>query len=164
MILNKDAAKSLVIKILQKRGFQIQSVKKVNHGRHIMLFTQSQNFYLLYKTEPLHSFNHLHSNYTRKPNTFKGHGETINYEWLRYAMKHNCLLLYVYESDPFNKEQEDRIYWIHPKKIKDFCEEHKLLRPHEKPTTEQIPHSRSVQSFNEVTYDFPIALLERFNN
>ncbi len=162
-ILNKDAAKTFLIRSLEKRGFQIQMVKPMNKGRHILFKTQSQNFYLLYKKEPLHSFNHLHKHYANQPNTFKGYGETINKECLEYAIRKNCLLLYIYESDPFSNNG-NKIYWVHPKQVKDFCTKNNLIRVHEKPTTEQIPNSQSMQTFNEVTFDFPISFLHRFNN
>ena len=163
MILNKDAAQSLVIKHLKKNNIQILNVTKVNMGKHVIFKKENQNFYLLYKREALHSFKNLHQEYTNKPNSHRGYGETINQEYLKYALRLDALLLYVYESDPFNKKEEDKIYYIHPKAIKSFCEDNKLIRRHEKPTSEQIPKSQSIQTMYETTYDFPIQLLQRFN-
>jgi len=163
MIQTKEASKLLVIKFLKKKGYKIIRVNELNKGRHKILYTQQQNFYLLFKRQPLHSFNYLHEDYVKTPNSFAGHGETINQEFLEFAIKENCLLLFTYQSDPFDKNAEDRIYYIHPNEVKAFCTMHNLLRKHKEPVVERMIGSQSLVSRYEVTYDFPIQLLKRLN-
>ena len=63
------------------------------------------------------------------------------------------MILYVYD--------DESIYWIHPKAVKQFCEENKLFRFTDKEHITKIPFNNSTESSKELIYSFPVTMLER---
>lgn len=133
-----------------------------NRGRHILLVSQEESpirFYCLFKKEWLKCFNNLFPLFIRSHKGFySGLGESINVEWLNYAIKSGAnYLCYVYP--------DRKVYVVSPLAVKKFCEKNGLIRIQDKSNAYLLPDGcKSVKLVNEKTYVFPIKLLERLGD
>lgn len=154
---NSKNAIMYIIDNLQTRGYKTRVIKYLNKGRHChaeaRIDEKKKQIYILFKRENLHSFPLLFAG--NREAEGKGHGESINKEYLQYAITNECTLMYVKENGS--------IYVAFPKQIKNYCEKHNFIRTQNKEKIEAVGgYSKSKQIFKEVTYCFPINILERW--
>ena len=161
LLLNKDMAFDYVIRFLRSKYDTWFNPLPVNKGRHRLLQPQVKEdvpvFYCLFKREFLREFNLFAQNFLAKPDyeIYRGVGESINREWLDYAVKIADYLLFIYP--------DKKMYIISPVAVKKFCEKHSLIRTQAKPNEYKLPDfSESKEILHEKTYFFPVKLLERF--
>ena len=132
-----------------------------NKGRHILLISQESSpkrLYCLFKKEWLRCFNNLFPVFIRAYKGFySGLGESINVEWLNYAIRAGVnYLVYVYP--------DRKVYVVSPLAVKKFCEKNGLIRKQDRINSYLLPNcSKSRELVNESTYVFPIKLLERLD-
>ena len=132
-----------------------------NKGRHILLVSQESSpkmLYCLFKKEWLRCFNNLFPSFIRAYKGFySGLGESINVEWLNYAISVGVnYLCYVYP--------DRKVYVVSPLAVKKFCEKNGLIRKQDRINSYLLADcSKSRELVNESTYVFPIKLLERLD-
>jgi hypothetical protein len=157
---NKEAGFERVRQVLIINGYQINSISRKNHDRHILYECvkngQKQRFYALFKRTFFHSFPYLFPNFIRQNQEFAGMGESINVDCCNLAITYDAQLLYVYE--------DCSIYTISPFLVKKFCEKHDLRHIQDKTNDYMLKdNSKELVGVNECQYVFPVRLLERFN-
>jgi len=148
-IKNKERAFQLVIDILKEKGFKVKRIKYFNKGRHCLIDTESNKYYVLFKHGFFYSFNKQFPQFAKENHS--GYGESINKEYLNIAIKNDAYLLFIYE--------DGKIYLIHSYKVKKID----LVRTQEIQRIYNLPSfSNSREIVNEVTYSFPLNKLIRF--
>jgi hypothetical protein len=132
---NIQQALPVAIECIQ-RNVQNDSVAEsmpYNQGRHYLLRTKNGlKYWLLYKRDFFKSFGTIFG--------FKGVGESINREWVEYALAEGTdAFLFIYSSG--------YCYIVPPKEFKDFAEKNNTVR---------------TLASGEVTYSIPVKLLRRW--
>lgn len=101
-------------------------------------------YYMLYKRDFFRTFLAQFPHYKEQNDNLVGLGESINKTALDYAIRRGTdWLLFIYESG--------KVYKINPKFLMKFCLRNNLIR------------TQTTSSRGELTYSFPISLLERYN-
>jgi hypothetical protein len=155
VVLNCSAGWEVIRKDLLSKGFKFLSVFELNKGRHLLIHTDKENFYCLFKHEFFHSFNYIFKDFIGKNPEFKGFGESINVSCLEVATKYEATLLYVYE--------DESVYSIPSLLVKKFCDLHNLFRVQDKSNIYKLGNfSREETSVRENEVVFPVKLLNRF--
>lgn len=180
MTWNKDSARTYVYNYLRGLGLT-PNILNVNRFGHTVIQTDNRFFYYIFKKEHLHTFNFLFKAYVNKPNSLSGEGESINIEYLTYALHHKATLLYCYEDEeraiftPSRSKLLNLLALAYPEGaftelptialLKIYCDHHNLVHVQEK-TNEYKANDYSDSSIlvNERTYCFPYALIEPFTN
>lgn len=81
-----------------------------NHNRHLALWLKDgRRYYVLFKHEPIHSFNYIAKSLIDKYPDLAGHGESINVEWCLFAKLNDFQLVYIYETG--------KVYEINPRTV-----------------------------------------------
>lgn len=178
MAWNKDAARTFVFNYLRGK-LKAPSIINVNRFGHTLLKADTDFFYYLFKKDRIHSFNYIFKEYVAKPNAITGLGESINKEYLIYALNHKATLLFCYEDlgnaiyTPSRAKLLTLLSTLFPEGIfnnlptvallKVFCEYHNLIRQQDRTNTYKTnDYTDAVVQVNEVTYCFPYAIVERF--
>lgn len=157
---NSDVGFSYFVWQLKEFGLRVVHVQKFNKGRHFFIEAENVSgdrfsFYMLFKKDTFHSFNFEFKDFIESNPEFRGHGESINVEFLQVAVNKNALLCFVYE--------DGRIYFTYPKQIKVFCEKNNLVRTQDRNNTYKTEnYSGTVQVVQERTYSFPFMFLQNF--
>jgi len=157
-LVNKDMAFDYIIKKLHTKYDAWFSVIPINRGRHMILKPQKNLiplFYCLYKREWIREFNNMFKDYVKNNPDMRGLAESINKECLFYSIRIGAnYLLYIYP--------DQSIYIINPLLVKKYCEKNHLVRFQQKTNDYKLPDfQKSIERINEITYCFPIKLLER---
>jgi len=97
---SKEQALEFVINYLKGKEYTKVLIANRNKFGHAFITTEQGNFYFLFKKDFFHSFNYEFPDYILKPNTFRGAGESINLEYMKFAMDNNATLLFCYEQLP----------------------------------------------------------------
>lgn len=176
MGMNQHQAYLYCLNYLTKEGYQPQVLNRNQFG-HTLITTNKGKFYLIYKKEYLMSFNNLFSEYIKENNALSGIGESINIEYLQYAINNHAIVLFIHEDGKIYTIDkialntilniaffEDYTHLNTSQMIKVFCEYHKLKR------TQTIQNERKMPDYDnntclvqESTYSFPVRLLKRFD-
>ncbi|MCK5023481.1 MAG: hypothetical protein KAS04_04885 [Candidatus Aenigmarchaeota archaeon] len=142
---------------------------------------KEQNFYYLFKKYEFRAFNNVFKHYSKQKNAILGTGESINKEYLAFAMKKKCKLLFCKRDEPRAIYTPDRNMLKtlqnirHPKAIytgvltvnilKDFCEDNGLIRVQDKTNEYKTnDYTDATILVNEETYSFPDKLLMRYDD
>jgi hypothetical protein len=149
-----------------------------NKFHHTLIGSKNKNYYLLYKKDFFNSFSQIFKEYANTE--YAGVGETINREYMQFALNHNAELIFCYEKSPciyycadsikLSKEINrhlgtDSNYSevLGTKLLKLYCEFHNLVRVQDKTNEYKIDnYSESKIQVNEQTYSFPVKILKRF--
>jgi hypothetical protein len=128
----------------------IDHIDLKNRDRHMVLYLKDgRRFYCLFKREFIHSFNDYAKSLLNLYPDLRGHGESINVQWCRWASMNNCILLYVYE--------DGSIYQINPKIVTNVS----VIHTQKQDNSYIIQNKREI--INEEEYWFPVKLLMPFN-
>lgn len=153
MLETKEAAFVYVCKYLEEHGHKIRSVQNYNLGRHRLIQTNKGIYYMIFKREFFYSFKKQFPQWSKQNPT--GYGESINMTFLNMALAKGATLLFIYP--------DKKIYKIYPNVVKNVCEKNNLTREQEKINKyNRMNFSGSTKSIKEITYSFPLCLLERF--
>jgi uncharacterized protein YkuJ len=156
MFLNRFAGFEHMKKTFIRNGLQVQSVSYYNKQRHMLVQTSEGYFYVVFKKQPIHSFNHLKETqrFLKDNPDMQGYGESINVDCIDYANSRNVrVVFYVYE--------DEKIYYIPLQKIRTQG----MIRIQNKENEYKTLQEGSVmiQSINEREYIFPIKWMERYD-
>jgi len=155
MFLNRHAGFEYVQKLFDKNGLKVQSTSYYNKGRHMLLQTSEGFFYVLFKKQPIHSFNNLRETqkFLHDNPDLVGWGESINIDCVDYANSRKVrVLFYVYE--------DEKVYYIPLVRVRNGVVREQL-RSNEY-TELQENGSLVKQSINEKEYIFPMKWMERY--
>ena len=155
IFLNRFAGFEHMKKLFTKNGLQVQMVSYYNKQRHMLVQTSEGNFYVLFKKEPIHSFNHLKETqrFLHENPDCAGWGESINVDCIDYANSRNVrVLFYVYE--------DGKVYYVPLMKVRTQG----LIRIQNRQNEYKELQEGSVmlQSVNEREYIFPMKWMERY--
>ncbi len=127
------------------RGF---NPDKLGKYRHMLFFvssfseTKMPKYYALFKRGFFMEFNNQFKSFCSEHSEHATVGESINKQYLDQAILSGASdLLFIYE--------DGRVFKADPIKVKGFCEDNDLVRE---------------QYQGEVTYSFPISIMERFDD
>ena len=149
----KEAAFRYVINKLEDQGYRINHVQEYNKTRHRLYYTKKGLFYVVFKREFFLTFSKQFPVFAEQNPT--GYGESINKYFLEIALAKDAVLLFVYS--------DGKIYKCYPKTIKTICEKNNLIRIQEKMNAYKLmDYSGKKEYQQEITYSFPLFLLERF--
>ncbi len=153
---NQDTAIREFGNILKKRGEQIINTKTYNHGRHWLLTTHKENYYVIYKRLPFVRFADIFKSFIIKNPEYKGiAGETINLTSLEKAIEKDSLLVFIYSNNLIKK--------IYPKFFKNYAKKHQLIRTQNKNNLyNKSDYSGERELKRETTASVPFSLLEDF--
>jgi len=177
---NKDSALRFVLDYLKSKFYTNVTIVKRNKFGHAFITTERGNFYWLFKKDFFHSFNYEFPNYIKQPNTFSGVGESINLEYLKFALNNNATLLFCYESlpraiyTPSKAKLLSSLQTIMPTAdfkntpstalLKIYCDHYGLKRTQDRENTYKVTDfTNGTIMVQEQTYSFPFGgLTERF--
>ena len=179
MAWTKDKALRFVLDYL--KGKLYTNIKIVNRNKfgHAFITTDQENFYWLFKKDFFHSFTYEFPDYVLKPNTFRGAGESINLEYMKFAMDNNATLLFCYEHlpraiySPSRAKLLKALESIYPNAnlsysppialLKLYCDYYGLKRTQDRENTYKVnDFMNGTVLVKEQTYSFPVYLIERF--
>ncbi len=176
---NKDKALTFVIDYLKGKLYTKVMIATRNKFGHAFIKTDQGSFYWLYKKDHFHSFNYEFPDYIKKPNTLSGAGESINVEYLKFALNNNATLLFSYGHLPraiYTPSREKLLSLLHtvmPEAnfqntppialLKIYCKHYKLKRTQERINEYKAnDYTENPIKVQEKTYSFPFKLMERF--
>ncbi len=176
---NKDSALRFVLDYLKSKLYTSVKLVKKNKFGHCYITTNKGNFYLLFKKDFFHSFNHEFPEYVKQPNTFKGVGESINIEYMKFALNNNAVLLFCHENNknaiytPSREKLTKALETIMPEAdfngvpatalLKIYCDHYNLKRTQDRTNQYKVnDYTNGTIEVNERTFSFPFALVERF--
>ena len=179
MTWNKDQALEFVMNYLKGKSYTGVKIANRNKFGHALITTDQGNFYWLFKKDFFHSFNFQFPDYILKPNTFRGSGESINMEFLKFAMSNESTLLFSYENlpraiyTPSKAKLLKSLELVYPAAdfentpsaalLKIYCDYYGLKRTQDREneykTNDYMNGTIVVQ---EQTYSFSIQLMERY--
>ena len=153
------------LKKLISSKYRISMVSLLNNGRHLLVqcfkdradseLKEYFYFYCLFKHNTFHSFNNEFESFVNVHPEFKGHGESINVEFLEYARRRDATLLYVYENGDVYQVESNLIY--------NFCYKFNLIRFQDRLNEKKSVYSNGVKEVvREKECVFPISLFQRF--
>lgn len=155
IIFNIDKATSFFGEFLKSLKEIWISVEAKNQDRHRFIKVFSNNnlksYYLLFKEEPFYSFD---KQFEDSDNEINGFGESINQEWLKYAISRACSKIVVIYPNGF-------IYCLEPMIWLKYAESKGLIRFTDK-ETDQLINNNLIKT-SEKTYSIPLRLLHRLN-
>jgi len=176
---NKEQALEFVINYLKGKSYTKVLIANRNKFGHAFITTEQGNFYFLFKKDFFHSFNFQFPDYILKPNTFRGSGESINLEYLKFAMNNESTLLFSYENlpraiyTPSKAKLLKSLELIYPAAnfdntfptalLKLYCDYYGLKRTQNRENEYKTNDcTNGIIVVQEQTFSFPIALTERF--
>lgn len=150
-IQNEDKAFEYIIQQFRKFDF-MESAKRYNKNRHLLINTKIGNFYCLYKRELFHSFQQKFPEFIFKNplglNLANLEGESINKEFLDIAIEKDAILLYIYP--------DRKIYKAYPAQLKRIAEKCNLIRTQDRHNTYKMSNFTDQHTLvQEITYSFP---------
>jgi len=153
MIRCQDSAFRDFFKELRARGEYPKPTYSFNKGRHRLIETENEKYYVVFKREFYHSFAHEFKGlYDTYPH-LEGEGESINEDALKIALRKQVDQIVFIHPNGF--------YGVYPRLIKAFCEKNGLVRTQNKPN-----HYKGLGGFTETiketTYSFPKKLMGLF--
>lgn len=159
IFLSRDAGFQFFFNSLVNKGFRVVHVQEYNKGRHRFVEAVKNDkrvgFYVKYCKDTFHSFNFEFKDFVNEHPEFKGHGESINVEFLSVACLRADYLVFVYD--------DGRVYFTFPNLIRNFCIKNKLVREQVRGNEYRVEDYSGVkQLVQERTYSFPIILLKNF--
>jgi len=174
----KQQALEFTLKTLKKQfGGEIVIIDRNIHG-HAMIRVGNYFFYFIYKKSHLNTFNRQFLNYVSQKNSISGLGESINKEYLLKVMRMKATLLFTYMNYPYAIYKPSRWKllaisniegdwssneeWCDASLLLMFCGKNNLIRKQDKENEYKTnDYSGNTVLQQEVTYCFPIKLLER---
>lgn len=179
MIWNKDSALRFVLDYLKGKLYTNVTIINRNMFGHALIKTDKGYFYFLFKKDFFHSFNYEFPEYIKQPNTFKGVGESINFEYLKLALNNNAVLLYCYQElknaiyTPSQSKLASALSFVYPNAnlsntpstalLKLYCDHYDLKRTQERTNQYKVSdYTNGTIEVNEMTYSLPFKLFERF--
>jgi len=175
---NKDSALRFVLDYLKGKLYTNVKLVKKNKFGHCYITTDNGNFYYLFKKDFFHSFNHEFPEYIKQPNTFKGVGESINFEYMKFALNNNATLLFCHEDNrsaiytPSRDKLLKALETIMPEAdfkvvpatalLKIYCDHYDLKRTQDRVNQYKVnDYSENPIEIQEQTYSFSFSLMER---
>jgi len=176
---NKDKALRFVLDYLKGKLYTNIKIANRNKFGHAFITTDQENFYFLFKKDFFHSFNYEFPDYIKKPNTFSGVGESINLEYLKFALNNKATLLFCYQNlvraiyTPSKTKLLKSLEYIYPTAnfentpstalLKVYCDYYGLKRTQDRENTYKLNDCMDGTIIvQEQTYSFSIQLTERF--
>ena len=152
---NQDVAFSEFKKKLFRNAEQIKAVKPYNKGRHWLIKTDESTYYILYRRFPFKTFSKQFFEFSEKNPSYGEEGETINLNLLEIPLKHNAIIVFIYQNGSFK--------WIHSKAFNKFSKENNLIREQERGNVyNKGDYTGKKEIINETTASIPFSLLEDF--
>jgi uncharacterized protein YkuJ len=157
---HRDAGFEFVKRLFEKNGLRVLSTSFYNKRRDMLLNLRDDRdvesfVYVLFKKQPIHSFNHLKETqrFLSDHPDMLGQGESINVDCLDYANSRGVrLVFYVYE--------DAKVYYVPLSKIRGFAPIRIQDRENEYKTLQD--GSVMLQIIREKEYIFPLKWLERY--
>jgi hypothetical protein len=177
--MNKDIEYYYFMKLLNDR-FEKPRLINTNMHFHRLIETNAGRYYLVHKKDHFHAFNAIFKNYIDDNNTLSGIGESINIEYLQFAINYNAMLVFSYEMYEHIFYVLDRnklitlLRYKYPELnnenvqtealLKIYCEIYNLKREQDKSNTyKKNDYSESTVILQERTYSFPMKMMKRWN-
>ena len=155
IILNIDRTTSFFAEYLKEINETWLSVESKNQDRHRLIKVNFEDkikcYYLLFKQAPFYSFD---KQFEDSKNEINGYGESINEEWLNYAISKNCSKIIVVYPNGF-------IYGIEPKIWKNYAVANNLIRITDAETNQLI--NGNLIKASEKIYSIPLKIIKRLN-
>ena len=148
----------------------------VNKFGHAYIKTKIGNFYWVYKKDYLRSFNQIFKDYMDKNAHFDGAGESINIEYLNFAINQRATLLIAHEDKERILYTPDETILMTAIKsfgeftdlsssvlLKLYCELNNLKNQQKKINTyKDTDYNGLMIEHQETTYCFPFKILKRW--
>lgn len=174
---NKDSAFSFVMRHLYSKGYSPVLLSENKFG-HRLIKTSNGNYYYIFKKDFFYSFNNIFKDYINEPNSIHGVAESINTEYIHFALRNKATLLFChlgYENAIYTVDKEKLIPLLEMAGLYGitnnstlmllmYCEHHKLKRTQDRTNEYKVnDYSENTVLINEQTYSFPFKLLKKFN-
>ena len=150
VISNINGANNLLCRYLEKNNEVILAVKNINQARHRLIYSRTQDnnvkyYYLLFKREPFFKAD-------EELGTNGGYGESIDLEFLDFAISHNVNLIVICYINGF-------LYGLNPNEWKIKGKERVVEHIQDKKVI-----NNQLQIINEKTVTISLHNLMRLNN
>jgi len=155
MFLNRFAGFDYIKRLFDKNGLRVLSTSYYNKGRHMLVQTSEGYFYVLFKKQPIHSFNNLRETqkFLKEHPDCSGWGESINIDCVDYANSRKVrVLFYVYE--------DEKVYYVPLVKVRNSVIREQNVVNNYKELQEN--GSIVIQDIREREYVFPMKWMERY--
>jgi hypothetical protein len=177
MILTKDKALEITMNYLLGKLISPVIINRNKFG-HALIRTNKGVLYWLFKKDHFHSFNYEMKGFVKAHPEFAGLGESINQEYLLYAIDKNATLIFQYQDNeaiyaPSRQKLLEEVKKIFPegnfenidstRLLKIFCDAYNLKRAQDRENEyKSNDYCDSTIRIHEITYSFPLKLLERY--
>jgi hypothetical protein len=138
---------------LKRRKLNPFPKNSYNHGRHRLITTDTEKYYVIYKRAFFNTFEKQFKGIYEQYPFLTGKGESINKEALEVALRN--------QVDAVVFIHPEGIYSIYPMIIKSFCEKNELIRTQDK-TNYYKGLNGTRETTKETTYSFPKKLMGIF--